>query len=259
MLVAEIHGKIVPEAQTSEDYLTSTVFGHLRYLSPDVFWGDLFCNALDCIEKAETLSMYLCNASISVSKYTRLNAYFWPKHASLGEPDLALRFEGGDQQPLNVLIEAKLFAGKSGYGKNDQLDRYARIMDDFRTIGIGADASDHNVLIYLTAKDSLAEINESLALPHAGLRSERIFRMQWQDVLKTCQTCLLSNSIDERDSLVLDDVKRFLIRRRLEYFERFKHHDKLIFQISPQALFSTLFGRVQALETIIPKHGGWTS
>jgi hypothetical protein len=33
MLVAEIHRKGLEEARNHEDYLTSTVFGHLRYWS----------------------------------------------------------------------------------------------------------------------------------------------------------------------------------------------------------------------------------
>jgi hypothetical protein len=45
MLVAEVHGKRVAEAQDAEDYLTSAVFGHLRYIPPSVFWPDLFALA----------------------------------------------------------------------------------------------------------------------------------------------------------------------------------------------------------------------
>jgi hypothetical protein len=38
MLIAELHGKGIAEAQDNEDCLTSCVFGHLRYLPPSVFW-----------------------------------------------------------------------------------------------------------------------------------------------------------------------------------------------------------------------------
>lgn len=34
MLLAEIHCKIVREALDNEDYITSAVFGHLRYIPP---------------------------------------------------------------------------------------------------------------------------------------------------------------------------------------------------------------------------------
>jgi hypothetical protein len=34
MLIAELHGKVIAEAQNNEDCLTSWVFGHLRYLPP---------------------------------------------------------------------------------------------------------------------------------------------------------------------------------------------------------------------------------
>jgi hypothetical protein len=46
MLVAEIHGKRVHEVQDREDYLTSAVFGHLRYIQPGLFWACLFGRAL---------------------------------------------------------------------------------------------------------------------------------------------------------------------------------------------------------------------
>ena len=32
MLLAEIHGKTLAEGRNGEDYLTSAVFGHLRYV-----------------------------------------------------------------------------------------------------------------------------------------------------------------------------------------------------------------------------------
>jgi hypothetical protein len=40
MLMAEIRGHGRPETQDDEDYLTSSVFGHLRYIPPSVFWED---------------------------------------------------------------------------------------------------------------------------------------------------------------------------------------------------------------------------
>ena len=38
MLLAKINGKFVAESQNSEDYLTSTILGRLRYVRPKMFW-----------------------------------------------------------------------------------------------------------------------------------------------------------------------------------------------------------------------------
>ena len=48
MLVGEIHGKGMPEATNHEDYLTSVIFDHLRYVPPSHFWEDLFSQAKGC-------------------------------------------------------------------------------------------------------------------------------------------------------------------------------------------------------------------
>ncbi len=41
MLLAEIHGKHLADARDDEDYLTSSVFGHLRYIPPGSFWNSV--------------------------------------------------------------------------------------------------------------------------------------------------------------------------------------------------------------------------
>jgi hypothetical protein len=45
MLIAETRGKSAAEVQNNEDYLTSAVFGHLRYVPPNAFWRELFAQA----------------------------------------------------------------------------------------------------------------------------------------------------------------------------------------------------------------------
>ena len=37
MLVAEIKGKAIREAEGSEDMLTDAIFSHLRYIPPSIF------------------------------------------------------------------------------------------------------------------------------------------------------------------------------------------------------------------------------
>jgi len=258
MLVAEVHGKIVPEAQNSEDYLTSAVFGHLRYVSPAVFWPELLRRTKGHREQSASLSEHLNSVGIYVERYTRIAAYFWPKHATLGEPDALIRFEGGHQPPSNMLIEAKLSAEKSGRNEKDQLGRYVQIMNDLRSIGVPVEPNDHNVLVYLTAKNSQDEIDDTLQVSKsAAEHADRIFRTQWQDVLKACQA--KSEDIGERERTILNDVADFLLRRRLEYFEGFKRHAEFSFLLEPRPLFSKPFRQVDAVGDIRPRNCGWIS
>ena len=49
MLLAEIRGHAAPEIAGNEDYLTSTVFGHLRYVSMAPFWEAFFSRSVGLV------------------------------------------------------------------------------------------------------------------------------------------------------------------------------------------------------------------
>lgn len=126
MLIAEIHGKIVPEAQGSEDYLTSAVFGHLRYLPPSVFWEAFFACARSLPDRngAEhcMAEVVLDRTGHRISEYAAVNVHFWPRDRhTLEEPDLLLCFTGSGLQPVVIVVEAKYWAGKSGVGRKTSL------------------------------------------------------------------------------------------------------------------------------------------
>lgn len=123
----------------SEDYLTSTVFGHLRYIAPGLFWDELFASAkgLQRVHGKEySLGQLLADTGCLPSVYSRLQTFFWRAHPIHGEPDLILVFSGTGLTPLVLLIEVKLRSEKSGTGDNDQLARYLRILDDLDAVGI---------------------------------------------------------------------------------------------------------------------------
>jgi hypothetical protein len=96
MLVAEIHGKYVLDARNFEDYLTSAVFGHLRYIKPSAFWGAQFDIAVSRPIEWSTVSAnerIWQETGCSLSSFGALNALFWPNHKE-GIPDLNLHFYG---------------------------------------------------------------------------------------------------------------------------------------------------------------------
>src|SRR4051794_12109259 len=107
MLLAEIHGKTLQAARDCEDYLTSTVFGHLRYISPAVFWPVLLAAARGMPQAdgdEPSLLGTLRTGGTDPAAYGRLEVWFWRAHPTLGEPDLLLLFSGGPQPPLALLV-----------------------------------------------------------------------------------------------------------------------------------------------------------
>jgi hypothetical protein len=227
MLHAEIHGHAAPEVQGNEDYLTSEVFGHLRYLPPSVFWDDFLSCARGLAENSaeQTLTAYLAGkVGVRVSDYSTLRVQFWPRHRLHGVPDLALCFEGPGLSAFVLLIEAKLWADKSGIDGDDQLVRYLRILDDLTALDLGIPTEGSTpwcaALLYLTPRESLAEIRESVGLwLENRVTCDRLYRAQWQDIIVAARMPHRPGS--GLSNMILSDVSAFLIGRNLTYFDGF--------------------------------------
>ncbi len=164
MLLAEIRGKRTASIADNEDYLTSAVFGHLRYIPPKTFWADFFSAAKSYrVDGTETtLGQVLTENEFSIQAFTDLKAFFWPKHSVLGEPDLLLCFSGGGCQPLAVMVEVKLGATKGGSHTNDQLVQYLRILEDKNWFRQFVENEPQAYLLYLTPRESVKEIHHDL-------------------------------------------------------------------------------------------------
>jgi hypothetical protein len=165
MLAADIHGHVVPEARDSEDYLTSTVFGHLRYLPPSVFWDRLFAHTLGmptlpAKSAGSTLAEALIASAVDIAAFEQLEVLFWASHPLFGVPDLILCFTGTGKRALVVLIEAKLWSDKSGAGEFDQIARYVRLLEQPDSLRPRLPRDFTWVLVYLTPRESLAELDE---------------------------------------------------------------------------------------------------
>lgn len=229
MLLAEIHGKVLEAARDNEDYLTSAVFGHLRYVPPGSFWDDLFTRArgLPGADGQEpSLGRILADAGRSPSAYSRLEVHFWRRHATHGEPDLILVFTAEDRPPLVVLVEVKLWSVKSGTGDRDQLVRYLRVLDDLGAVKIQVPAQADRYLVYLTPRESLTEMTDSAAIVNDSARDRsRLFRLQWQEVLEAAKAGWPDSP--EPSRTILADVACFLRALGLEYFRGMSRLDAL--------------------------------
>ncbi len=214
MLVAEIHGHVVKELAGNEDYLTSAIFGHLRYLRPAVFWEEFFSLAAGATGD-DDLASFAARAGVRINECSDLSVRFWPSHPSHGTPDMALCFTGTGSRGFVLLIEVKLWSGKSGEGDHDQLCRYLKILDDLAPLDLGQ-PDPVRALLYLTPRESLVELMETARLYGDG---KRLFRAQWQDVAAAAQESM--GGALGTDRKILRDVAAFLRARGLEYFKGF--------------------------------------
>jgi hypothetical protein len=219
MLLAEIHGKYLADAQGLEDYLTSSVFGHLRYVPPGSFWKGFLrrCRSLPHEGVELTFYDYLQQLTGSgIESYESLRAVFWPTHPK-GQPDLLLVFTGLGLRSVVVCVEAKLSSGKSGVEERDQLARYLQACDSLAYMQPHVPADAVSVVVYLTTHDSRGELLDSLSVygETTSVRS-RLYRLEWQDVLSAVEE---SQSTEEGFPLqILRDVASFLTVRDLTHF-----------------------------------------
>lgn len=214
MLVAETRGKALQAIRYCEDYLTSSVFGHLRYLPPTVFWEALLSRARNASSNERSLVEVLAAKNTSIADYTSLQVDFWHYHGGIGEPDVILKFHADGFPTVRVIVEVKLLAEKSGTGENDQLAQYFKLLGP-------AEGPDLSFLLYLTPRESLAEIRETAeANPVLAEERTRMFRVRWQDVSEVARQ--QSRTASENHRTILKDVAKFLRLRELEYFDGFR-------------------------------------
>lgn len=259
MLLAEIHGHVLEAASGDEDYLTSAVFGHLRYVPPGAFWDDFLAETKG-LPVETSLCQQLTTQGLRISGYSSLKIHFWPSHAEFGEPDLVLCFSGTGLRPLVVLTEVKLWSGKSGSGEHDQLVKYVKILSDLRHLITNETLPDSplTALLYLTPRESIGEIQDTLVLLETKPADFLgVFRVQWQDLLAVATRA--TASAEGMSRTILQDVQRFLRRRGLEYFHGFKEEPYLPALDSREAAFYAvdLFVQRPELDAFAIQRGEW--
>lgn len=225
MSIAVTKGKISTSGKNltsgSEDLLTASVFGVLRYLPADALLFPI-------LKQAKNLHDETFNPNTDV-KNSKIEIEFWPA-LKYSEPDLVI------DTGMNELIfvESKFNSGKSGsYDYEDGInskpvnDQLKREFKDLMEYSFENNKSVKKTLIYLTAhrtmpKDDL--ISSYQAVNVSGLNSEMFknntYWLSWFDVWKVCRDYEMTCE-DHFHRMMTCDLIGFLEKLGLKHFTGF--------------------------------------
>ncbi|SDT10364.1 hypothetical protein SAMN05444162_3093 [Paenibacillaceae bacterium GAS479] len=228
MIQAQLHGKAPSELTWSEDILTSSVFGLLKYLSTPNITARFLSGAVS--KEFTPLLLYEEIGDIEDIEY-----YFWPRLKRC-EPDLAIVLHGKGGTHL-VGVEAKYFSGKSNteiQSEDDMsfkepyvMDQLAKQLEDFYcAVAEGKFDKSRPIqsvsLVYLTLQTFLPiqEIQDSLdslernGILEAGLR--RLYWLSWKSLY--AQLDCPEGGPTKADQLIIQDLRALLARKDLHGF-----------------------------------------
>ena len=224
-----------------EDLLTSDVFGACKYMRPETLLIP-FLHTATSVQGSELGS--LVPPSIESVEYL-----FWPLLAH-SEPDLLLILTD-DQHDLHlVMVEAKYLSGKSGDALGDDdlaaaiapSDQLAREYQDLNMLEdilvLDPRSVQSRLLVYVTAhrsipSESLAASEREIAHFEIGEPMAPLFWTSWFELAGLIPTI---HPNDEREALVIEDLRALLDRKRFNAFQGFRH-DAAVPNLSTGAVY----------------------
>jgi hypothetical protein len=230
MLQAINKGKIPSNTENSEDLLTSSVFGAIRYLSNFSLIQDIIANSINIHQIKAGYFEHI----------THIEYYFWPR-LEKSEPDLLVLLKNKRDKYLVFCIEAKYFSGKSSEEDlsvefeergNHQRDQLARQIEDihkdsaFKYLNIKKESVIFSCLIFLTNDNFIPEvslkkgyqsIDNSIPL---DFKIDSIYWLSWKEIYKQINKHVTSSL---QDRLIKEDLLEFFRRKNLACFEGFSN------------------------------------
>jgi hypothetical protein len=198
LIQAVLEGKSLGYEYT-EDILTSTVFGTLKYLRPDMVLIPFIESALLYNKERTTLWEKLNIEGIELRCYREVEYIFWAWNQNYGEPDLILIFRDHVHglEDLLLVVEAKFKSGKSGTDENDQLARYFEAInfaiENFAESSVSGFRGKKGYIIYLTEAEAYSDIMKTTQIiqnMHNEIK-ENIFHLRWHQLYKTLEKIYL--------------------------------------------------------------------
>ena len=221
-MIVELKNKISQNSSytRSEDVLTGTVFGNLRYFSNHKLLENFLNQSTD-----------LSNEPLALSLNENYDLYFWERYRTLdsgklNEPDLVLL----DNENV-VIIECKYFSSLEEKDDNNkdkydnQLLRYSKIIEEYYSSKI------KKILIFLTndptmPKDLLEKTMEKLKKWDPEIN---LYWLSWSKLYK-CMKHFDNQLLKKHEQLLFDDLLNFMEKRNLTEFCGFKIDDILFFR-----------------------------
>lgn len=211
MSIAVTKGKISRTGNNlgsgSEDLLTASVFGLIRYLPAEILLFPILERAVNIGEKTLQFNKSVQDKLIEFQ--------FWPQ-LRFSEPDLKMDLGGKHI----IFIEAKFYSGKSGNGEKDQLFRQFL---DLKNLKLGSGS-----IIYLTKHRTIpeAEIIDSVNAVRKfgdGLNpvdfENNTYWLSWFDIWEICNS--KRGTEDLLQNRVINDLCELLERLGLKHFTGF--------------------------------------
>lgn len=219
MSIAVTKGKISRTGSNlgsgSEDLLTASVFGLIRYLPAEILLIPILKRAENIRKKTLRIENNIKDNSIEFD--------FWPQ-LKFSEPDLKIEMD----HKHTILIEAKFYSGKSGGCEKDQLYRQYKDLSNLN--------SGLRSIVYLTKNRTIpeAEILESVkAVCNFGDDLDPLdfqnntYWLSWFDIWEICKSKTPESIFQKR---IITDICELLERLGLKHFtgfSRFKKIDKI--------------------------------
>lgn len=206
-MIYELHGKIPQNSSFiySEDILTSTVFGNIRYFNSSSLINDFLSKATDL--KGNSFNYHFSD---------NIQINFWKKFsnktkAQINEPDLVLE----DKNSI-LIIECKYHSpldenfSESENDYTNQLLRYSTIIEDYYS-----EKKNKNI-IFLTLKDydveTCLEKTRKKLSPEIGL-----YGLCWEELF-LCLKKYKDKVVSISEKTLITDLIQFLDNRNLKYF-----------------------------------------
>lgn len=238
MLTAELKGKVPSKLANSEDLLTSSVFGSLKYLSSPSYLQSIIQSSIN-----------ITGGNLRFNKeFTQCNYEFWPRLNNC-EPDLLLHLKDTEDEEYIICIEAKYWSGKSSEEdtsididerQNHQRDQLAREIEDIHTdfcldlMHANKSNIKRRLLIYLTNDTAFPYESIKTSVQHIqniNYPVAEIFWLTWRGIYTILNE--ITNYKTFQDSILLNDIKLLLEQKGLKSFDGFTGNFK---QVSPLKL-----------------------
>jgi hypothetical protein len=195
MYLAAIHGKVPTQYAVMEDFVTSNVFGFLKYADRSAYLGPVLQGL---------------GIEASARKLDEAEFEFWPSYDDGTEPDVVLRVAG-----WHILFEAKWL---SGFGRATTATD-AQVERELRGGILAASQEGRQFLFVAVTPDFHHEVDVRALVPPGVARSVRWLR--WGDIAGIVQK--RQRQPNPPDDMLAQDFLAMMSRYDLMPFQGFGH------------------------------------